>query len=88
MAEIRGFRGLRYAPERVGELGAVVCPPYDIISPAEAESLRAASPYNAVRLELPEAQPGDRDGQTRCLAGGRCAGSRGRAARLRVRGDV
>ena len=65
MADIRKFHGLRYAPERVGDLSAVVCPPYDIISASEAHALRAASPYNAVRLELPEPEPGDREGMTR-----------------------
>jgi uncharacterized protein (DUF1015 family) len=49
----------------VGDLSAVVCPPYDIISPGEARELRAASPYNAVHLELPEPEPGDREGMTR-----------------------
>jgi len=31
-----------------------VCPPYDVIDDAERAELLAASPYNAIRLELPE----------------------------------
>src|SRR5438128_2167284 len=65
MADVRAFRGLRYAPRQVGDLSAVVCPPYDVISAGEAAELRAASPYNAIRLELPEPEPGDSEGATR-----------------------
>jgi uncharacterized protein (DUF1015 family) len=56
---------LRYEPRRVGDLSAVVCPPYDVIAPREAIALRAASPYNAIRLELPEPDEGDTEGRTR-----------------------
>jgi uncharacterized protein (DUF1015 family) len=35
----------------------VVCPPYDIISPAEAETLRRRDPHNAVNLELAYQDP-------------------------------
>ncbi len=48
------FRGVRYAPARVGELANVTSPPYDVIGPGALEHLRAASPYNIVRLILPE----------------------------------
>jgi uncharacterized protein (DUF1015 family) len=48
------FRGVRYAPARVGELANVTSPPYDVIGPGTLEQLRAASPYNIVRLILPE----------------------------------
>ena len=65
MADVRGFRGLRYAASRVGDLSRVVCPPYDVIGPSEAAALRAASPYNAIHLELPEPEPGDTSGTTR-----------------------
>src|SRR5438309_1253683 len=76
MADVRGFRGLRYAVSRVGDLSRVVCPPYDVISPAEAAELRAASPYNAIHLELPE--PGDASGATRY---GRAAAARAPCSR-------
>ncbi len=62
MADIRPFRGLRYDTDRVA-LPDVVCPPYDVISPAAAAALRRRSPYNAVHVELPESptgRPGDR----------------------------
>lgn len=59
MAEIRPFRGIRYNQERVGNLSAVFCPPYDVISPEEQHRLCEKSPYNIIRLELGKDLPGD-----------------------------
>ena len=53
MADVRPFRALRY-DEAAGDLDRLVCPPYDVIDEIERQALLAASPYNAVRLELPE----------------------------------
>lgn len=53
MADVRPFRALRYAPA-AGPLRDLVSPPYDVISPEERRGYLAASPYNAVRLILPE----------------------------------
>jgi uncharacterized protein (DUF1015 family) len=55
---LRPFRALRYDAERVTDVGAVLCPPYDVITPEERDALAARHPYNAVRLELPPAAPG------------------------------
>ena len=51
MPELRPFRGVRYSP--MGPLKELVCPPYDIISPADQVRLHERHPYNAVRIELP-----------------------------------
>jgi len=48
---IRPFRALRYDPGRV-DLGRVLVPPYDVISPEERERFRTGDPHSAVRLEL------------------------------------
>lgn len=53
MAVVRPFRALRYQPA-AGPLGDLVAPPYDVISPEERRALQERSPYNAVRLELPD----------------------------------
>ena len=53
MADIRPFRALRYAAG-AGPMADLVAPPYDVISAEERRGLLAASPYNAVRLILPE----------------------------------
>lgn len=50
MPELRAFKGIRYSS--VEDLEDLVCPPYDIISPAEQELLHERHPHNAVRLEL------------------------------------
>ncbi len=57
MPDIRPFRALRFDPEVVGDLGLVAAPPYDVIGPDLERSLLARSPWNAVRLDLPHAEP-------------------------------
>lgn len=51
MADVLPFRGLRYNKSVVKDLARVVCPPYDIISPAFHEELLRRSPFNFIRLE-------------------------------------
>ena len=59
MPQIRAFRALRYRQEAVGDLGLVVSPPYDIISPEQQRTLLERHPRNVVRLDLPAVEPGD-----------------------------
>jgi uncharacterized protein (DUF1015 family) len=56
VAEILPFRGLHYAN---ADLSALVCPPFDVISPEEQRRLYERSPFNAVRLEYGETRPDD-----------------------------
>jgi len=56
MAEIAPFRALLYDPARAGPLDRLLAPPYDVVSPAERERLAAKSPYNFVRVDLPEGE--------------------------------
>ncbi|MFH1651646.1 MAG: DUF1015 domain-containing protein [Chloroflexota bacterium] len=51
MAEIRPFRGVRYNPEYIPDISRVLCPPYDIISPARQQELYQRSEYNFIRIE-------------------------------------
>jgi uncharacterized protein (DUF1015 family) len=53
MADVLPFRALRYRPEVVPDLGAVLAPPFDVIDPAERQALLERSPCNIVRIELP-----------------------------------
>src|SRR2546423_1441276 len=53
MAEVKPFRAVRYG-DAAGPLERLVAPPYDVISPAEREELKARSPYNVVHLTLPD----------------------------------
>lgn len=62
MPTLRPFRGLGYALDRfampappgmrIADLDDVVCPPYDVIAPAQQAELLARDEHNAVRLEL------------------------------------
>jgi uncharacterized protein (DUF1015 family) len=53
MADIAPFAGLRYSPDRIGDIGAVLCPPYDVISEEQHLGLEGRHAENVVRLELP-----------------------------------
>ena len=61
MPEIRPFRALRYDPEVAGGIGALVAPPYDVISPEQRATLVARSRRNVVRIDLPISETGDTD---------------------------
>ena len=52
MPVLRPFRALRFDLTRT-DLSSVLCPPYDIISPAQRLGLLDRDPLNAVRIELP-----------------------------------
>ncbi len=52
MAEIKGFKGLRFT-EKAGQIDTLCCPPYDIISEAQRQEYLKENPYNVIRLELP-----------------------------------
>lgn len=49
---LRPFRGLRFDPETVGDLGTVVSPPYDVLDADTVRDLEAANRRNIVRLIL------------------------------------
>ncbi|MEX2159326.1 MAG: DUF1015 domain-containing protein [Dehalococcoidia bacterium] len=59
MADFRPFRGLRYDPSAVGDIGSVLAPPFDVIDAEEQAALHERSPYNVVRLELSEQRQDD-----------------------------
>jgi uncharacterized protein (DUF1015 family) len=56
MAHLAPFPGLRYDPTLV-VANDVVSPPYDVVGPTERAELAAKSPYNAINVELPVADP-------------------------------
>jgi uncharacterized protein (DUF1015 family) len=57
MAQIAPFRGIRYDLATAGSASQLLAPPYDVISEAERAALEKLSPYNVVRLILPEGDP-------------------------------
>jgi uncharacterized protein (DUF1015 family) len=57
MADVQPLRALHYDLATVGSLGEVAAPPYDVIDPAQRAALAARSPYNVVRIDLPDGEP-------------------------------
>jgi uncharacterized protein (DUF1015 family) len=55
MADVQPLRALHYDLKRVGPLGDLVAPPYDVIDSAQRTRLAGRSPYNVVNVDLPEA---------------------------------
>ncbi len=49
---LQPFRGLRFNPAVVGDLGTVVSPPYDVLDAAIVQELERANRHNVVRLIL------------------------------------
>lgn len=80
MPDIRPFRALRFDASVVGDLAAVVAPPYDVISPDERARLVNRHGSNVVRLDLPIGEPGEDPDEryrraARTLAGWRSDGT-------------
>ncbi|MEN3285328.1 MAG: hypothetical protein V7607_6468 [Solirubrobacteraceae bacterium] len=57
MADVQPLRALHYDLAKVGSLADVAAPPYDVIDPRQRAGLAARSPYNVVRVDLPEGEP-------------------------------
>ncbi len=53
MADIKAFKGLRFT-EKAGEISALACPPYDIISEQQRLAYLDRNSNNIIRLELPK----------------------------------
>ncbi len=58
MAKVSPFRAVLYNQNEIRDLSKVLCPPYDVISPARQKALQESSPYNFIRMELTEDIPG------------------------------
>jgi uncharacterized protein (DUF1015 family) len=54
VAEIRPFRAVRYDEARAGSIASLLALPYDVIGPVDRERYLDASPYNVVRLIVPD----------------------------------
>jgi len=71
MAEIIPFRGLLYDVSKVS-IEDVLAPPYDIITPADRETLYEKSPYNIVRIDFGKEEPGDNETENKYTRAKRC----------------
>jgi uncharacterized protein (DUF1015 family) len=52
MATVKGFRGIRYNPEKIENFADILAPPYDVINSSEQEELYNKNPHNVIRLIL------------------------------------
>ncbi len=48
--KIKAFKGYRFNADVVGDAGACIAPPYDVIDPDQQEKLYKQNPFNIVRL--------------------------------------
>jgi len=51
MVNVQPFRGLRYDADVVGDWGAVLGPPYDIVDAAQTARLKASNPHQIAHIE-------------------------------------
>jgi len=65
MAKIIPFQGIHYNQAKAGRIDELVCPPYDIISPAEQQELYRKNPSNVIRLEFGLVSPADTEEDNR-----------------------
>jgi uncharacterized protein (DUF1015 family) len=75
MADVRPLRALHYDLRKVGPLGDLVSPPYDVIDAEQRARLAGQSPYNAVHVDLPEATGDPYAAAARTLGGWRQEGA-------------
>lgn len=61
MAKVYPFRGVRYNTKKVGEIGDLVTPPYDVINKEAQQEFYERHPKNIIRLELGKTSPTDTD---------------------------
>lgn len=52
MATVKGFRGIRYNPEKIDDFSNILAPPYDVINSQEQDELYNKDPHNVIRLIL------------------------------------
>ena len=69
MAVVAPFAGLRYDAARIGDVGRVLAPPYDVIGEAERAALEEQHPQNVVRVELPRGETDARYAEAARLLG-------------------
>ncbi|MCM8780495.1 MAG: DUF1015 domain-containing protein [Candidatus Omnitrophica bacterium] len=59
MTEIEPLKGIFYNQAKIRDISCVVCPPYDIISPAKQEYYHNLHPYNFIHVLLGKDTPGE-----------------------------
>ena len=74
MVRVTPFRGLRFNADVVGDWGAVLAPPYDVLDVAEATRLKSSNPYQVAHIEC-ASQESEIDAAAQLLADWRKSGA-------------
>ena len=59
MATIKPFKALVYNREKIKDLSKVICPPYDVISPARQQYYHTLDPHNFIHILFGKDIPGE-----------------------------
>jgi len=59
--EVKAFKAFRFNKQVVGDVGACIAPPYDVISDEQREHFYNKSEYNIVRIIKGKTKPSDKD---------------------------
>jgi uncharacterized protein (DUF1015 family) len=59
--EIKPFKGFRFNPKVVGDVGNCIAPPFDVIGPVEQQQLYEKSEYNIARITKGKTSPSDNE---------------------------
>ncbi|MCJ7778604.1 MAG: DUF1015 domain-containing protein [Sedimentisphaerales bacterium] len=59
--EIKPFRGFRFNPKVVGDVGKCIAPPFDVIDPDQQQQLYEKSEYNIVHITKGKTTPSDNE---------------------------
>lgn len=65
MAKVIPFKGLRYSDKYIKNMGKLITPPYDIISPSAQQKFYRQHEYNIIRLELGKTKANDNEASNR-----------------------
>jgi len=59
VSNIKPFKAISYNPAKLKDLSRLVCPPYDVISPAEQDYYYNLDPHNFIQILLRKDVPGE-----------------------------
>jgi len=59
MTKVKPFRAVVYNQQKFKDISALICPPYDVISPERQQYFHDSNPYNFIHILLGKDIPGD-----------------------------
>ena len=71
MAYVGALKGVRFNPDKVGNLDDVVTPPYDLINEAAVQSFLAKNPHSMIQLDITKTPGGSNENESRYIKQGK-----------------